>query len=53
MSVAVAGTPMPDSWPAIALGVREALLVTYARRMPCSPATSSASAAPGIGAPPR
>ena len=48
-----AGTPSPVSWAAIAEGVREALLVTNASRMPDAAALASASAAPGMGAPPR
>ena len=48
-----AGTPSPVSWAAIAEGVREALLVTNASRMPDAAALASASAAPGTGEPPR
>jgi hypothetical protein len=48
-----AGTPSPVSWAAMADGVREALLVTNASRMPDAAALASASAAPGMGAPPR
>ena len=52
-SSALAGTPSPVSWAAIAEGVREALLVTNASRMPDAAALASASAAPGMGEPPR
>src|SRR6516164_6674589 len=48
-----AGTPSPVSCAAMAAGVREALLVTKASRMPDAAALASASAAPEMGDPPR
>ena len=37
----------------MAAGVRKALFVTYASRMPAASALRSASAAPGMAVPPR
>ncbi len=51
-SGAAAGTPNPASWAATAAGVREALLVTKASRMPDPAALASASGAPGTAAGP-
>ena len=48
-----AGTPSPASWAAIAAGVRKALLVTKASRMPAATASARAGAAPAMAAPPR
>ena len=48
-----AGAPKPVSSAAMAAGVRKALLVTYASRMPAASALRSASAAPGMAVPPR
>ena len=52
-SAAVAGTPKPAIWAAIAEGVREELLVTYASRIPASAALARAWGAPGTAASPR
>ena len=49
----VAGTPKLVSSAAMAAGVRNALFVTYASRMPAAPALRSASAAPEMAVPPR
>ena len=52
-SSAVAATPIPDSMSATAAGVRDALLVTNASRIPAARVASSASATPSITVEPR